>query len=107
VNGVVKEQKQPVAHGCVELQVPPQAKPLVSVCNWRAETVPAHRTAAAIAARIVFLVVLLMILSLFPVTDQIPDTGAIFSYFTTDAPGMGCAEQNGVPVSMGKMQRQP
>src|SRR5882672_11952405 len=29
------------------------------------------------------------------------------SYFTTDAPGMGCDEQNGLPVSMGKMQRQP
>ena len=50
VNGVVKEQKQPEAHGCVELQVPPQAKPLESVCNWRAETVPAHRTATAMTA---------------------------------------------------------
>jgi hypothetical protein len=29
------------------------------------------------------------------------------AYFTTDAPGMGCDEQNGLPVSMGKMQRQP
>jgi hypothetical protein len=32
---------------------------------------------------------------------------AAFSYFNTDAPGMGCDEQNGLPVSMGKMQRQP
>jgi len=30
-----------------------------------------------------------------------------FSYLITDAPGMGCDEQNGVPVSMGKMHRQP
>src|SRR5215471_13336471 len=30
-----------------------------------------------------------------------------FSYFNTDVPGMGCDEQNGLPVSMGKMQRQP
>ncbi|HET9165506.1 MAG TPA: hypothetical protein VFP11_05885 [Candidatus Angelobacter sp.] len=50
VNGVVKEQKQPEAQGRVELQVPPQAKPLESVCNWRAETVPAHRTATAMTA---------------------------------------------------------
>jgi hypothetical protein len=32
---------------------------------------------------------------------------AAFSYLTTDAPGIGCDEQNGVPVSMGKMQRHP
>jgi hypothetical protein len=32
---------------------------------------------------------------------------AVFSYFTRDAPGMGCDEQNGVPDSMGKMQRHP
>lgn len=30
-----------------------------------------------------------------------------FRYFSTDVPGMGCDEQNGLPVSMGKMQRQP
>ena len=29
------------------------------------------------------------------------------SYFKTVAPGMGCDEQNGLPVSMGNMQRQP
>jgi hypothetical protein len=28
-------------------------------------------------------------------------------YLITDAPGMGCDEQDGVPVSMGKMQGQP
>jgi hypothetical protein len=30
-----------------------------------------------------------------------------FRYFSTVAPGMGCDEQNGLPVSMGTMQRQP
>jgi hypothetical protein len=30
-----------------------------------------------------------------------------FRYFSTVAPGMGCDEQNGLPVSMGNMQRQP
>jgi hypothetical protein len=33
--------------------------------------------------------------------------GTVSSYFTSDAPGMGCDEQNGLPVSMGKMQRHP
>jgi hypothetical protein len=28
-------------------------------------------------------------------------------YFARDAPGIGCDEQNGLPDSMGKMQRQP
>jgi hypothetical protein len=28
-------------------------------------------------------------------------------YLITVAPGMGCDEQNGLPVSMGNMQRQP
>jgi len=32
---------------------------------------------------------------------------AASSYFKADAPGMGCDEQNGLPVSMGNMQRQP
>jgi hypothetical protein len=32
---------------------------------------------------------------------------AWFSYLITDVPGIGCDEQNGVPDSMGKMQRQP
>jgi len=46
VCGVEKEQKQPaVAQGCVKLQVPPQVRdPLTPLRNWRAETVPAHRT---------------------------------------------------------------
>jgi hypothetical protein len=32
---------------------------------------------------------------------------AAFSYFDRNVPGMGCDEQNGLPDSMGKMQRQP
>lgn len=42
---------QPLEQGCVLLQLPLQAaKPLVSVRNWRAETVPAQRTAVTIVA---------------------------------------------------------
>ena len=33
--------------------------------------------------------------------------GTAGRYLITVAPGMGCAEQNGLPVSMGNMQRQP
>jgi hypothetical protein len=45
VNGVVKEQTQPLAHGWVALQEPPQVvEPLAPLCNCRAETVPAQRT---------------------------------------------------------------
>jgi len=41
---------QPVAHGCTLLQLPLHAaKPLLSVRNWRADTVPAHSTAVTIA----------------------------------------------------------
>jgi hypothetical protein len=58
---VVKEQKQPLAQGWVALQEPPQVNPLVPLRNWRAETVPAHRTAAAIPARMMFLIVLPMV----------------------------------------------
>ena len=51
VNGVVKEQTQPlVAQGCVALQVPPQVNPLTPLRNCRADTVPAQRTATAITA---------------------------------------------------------
>src|ERR1700704_1994734 len=53
----------------VALHVLPQ-KPGAPVFNCRAETVPAHRTAAAIAARIVLLIVLLMILFSISVTDK-------------------------------------
>jgi hypothetical protein len=58
-------QMQGPLHGLVALHVPTQAgNKLADICNCRAETVPAQRTAIAIAARNVFLIVLLMILSL-------------------------------------------
>jgi hypothetical protein len=58
VVGVVNEQKQLVAQGRVALQVPPHvAELLASLRNWRAETVPAHSTAAAIVAKNALLIV--------------------------------------------------
>jgi hypothetical protein len=40
-----KMQRQPVRQGLLTPQLPPQvAEPLASLCNCRAETVPAHRT---------------------------------------------------------------
>jgi len=58
VNGVVKEQKQPVAQGRVALHVPPQVvEPGAPFRNCRAETVPAQSTAVTIAASNVFLTV--------------------------------------------------
>jgi hypothetical protein len=62
VNGVVKEQKQPLAQGRVALQVPPQVvEPWESFRNCRAETVPAERTAVIMAIRNVFLMILFVI----------------------------------------------
>jgi hypothetical protein len=55
-------------HGLVALHVPTQAgNKLAGVRSCRAETVPAQRTAAAIAASSVFLIVLLIIHSPFSV----------------------------------------
>jgi hypothetical protein len=51
-----KAQMQPVLHGWVESQPPPQAKPLASLRNCRAESVPAQSTAAIIAASNIFLI---------------------------------------------------
>jgi len=58
---VVKEQTQPaVAQGRVKLQVPPQVRePLMPLRNWRAETVPAHRTDITMVANS-------MLLTIFP-----------------------------------------
>jgi hypothetical protein len=64
VVGVVKEQTHlelVEIQGRVALQVPPQVDPWTPFRSCRAETVPTHRTAMAIAARNVFLIVLLMI----------------------------------------------
>ncbi len=59
-------QMQAPLQGLVALQVPLHAgSRLAGVRNCRAETDPAHRTAIAIAARNVFLIVLLMIHSPF------------------------------------------
>ena len=58
---MVKEQKQLLGQGWVALHVPLQAKPLGALRNCRAETVPAHRTAMAMAASEKFWIVFLMI----------------------------------------------
>lgn len=56
---------QPLEQGCVLLQAPRQAaKPLLSVRNWRAETVPAQRTAITNVVSNVVLMNFLFILSL-------------------------------------------
>ncbi|MCU1253735.1 MAG: hypothetical protein JWM83_34 [Candidatus Angelobacter sp.] len=56
---------QPVEQGCVLLQLPLQAaKPFASDRSWRAETVPAQRTAVTKVPSNVFLMNFLLILSL-------------------------------------------
>jgi hypothetical protein len=108
VNGVVKEQTQPaVAQGRVRLQVPPQVVVLLALLlNCRAETVPAQRTTATIVdSNVVFISFLLMLVFLSYSKSKTGPSGPIC--FSTAAPGIGCDEQNGVPVSIGKMQRQP
>jgi hypothetical protein len=60
-----KAQMQPVEQGCVLLQAPLQAaKPFASDRSWRAETVPAQRTAVTKVPSNVFLMNFLLILSL-------------------------------------------
>jgi hypothetical protein len=59
-----KAQMQPVKQGLTLLQLPLQAaKPLLSVLSWRADTVPAHRTAVTIAARNVDLTIFLLMIA--------------------------------------------
>lgn len=65
---MVKEQTQPVAQSAVALHLPPQVAPFVWLSNWRAEMVPAHRTAATMVANSVFLEIFLNI-SLYPFLD--------------------------------------
>jgi hypothetical protein len=61
-----KAQMQPVAQGCTLLQLPLQAaNPLLSVRNWRAETVPAQRTAVTVAASNVDLIIFLLMIAPF------------------------------------------
>jgi hypothetical protein len=62
VNGVVNEQKQPLAQGRVALHVPPHVvTPWTPFRNCRAETVPAQRTAVTMAASNVVLMVFFFI----------------------------------------------
>jgi hypothetical protein len=70
VVGVVKEQKQLLGQGWMALQVPLQAKPLGSLRNCRAETVPALKTAMTMVPNKKFCVVFLMIDSPFPLQDR-------------------------------------
>lgn len=64
VNGVVNEQKQPLAQGLVALHVPPHVVlPWVWTRNCRAETVPAQRTAVSMAASNVVLMVFFILRS--------------------------------------------
>ena len=65
VVGVVKEQKQLLEQGWVALQVPLQAKPLGSLRNCRAETVPAKRTAMIMVANNVDLIIFLPMIAPF------------------------------------------
>jgi hypothetical protein len=56
-----KMQRQPLAQGLLMPQLPPQvAKPLSPERSWRAETVPAQRTAVIIAASNVVLIFFVM-----------------------------------------------
>lgn len=69
---------QPVEQGCTLLQLPLQAaKLLPSVLNWRAETVPAHRTAVTIAARNVDLTIFLLMIA--PYTMTTLDNAGLYS----------------------------
>src|SRR5215831_17583778 len=52
-------QRQGPLQGLVALQLPLHVPILALVCNCRAETVPAHKTAAVIAARNVFWMIFL------------------------------------------------
>ena len=100
-------QMQGPLQGLVALHVPVQVgSRLGFFCNCRAETVPAQKTAIMMVANERFWMVFLMICPSFQLQE--PDEGPVASsYFKTDAPGMGCDEQNGLPVSMGTIQRQP
>jgi hypothetical protein len=53
---------QPLAHCVEEVQLPRQAKPVALLRSCRAETVPALRTAAIIAASKIFLIAFLFMI---------------------------------------------
>ncbi len=79
-------QRQGPLQWTVVLHVPLQTgSRLAGVCNCRAETVPAQRTAAAIAASNVFLIVLLIIHSPFSVRLMRAFAGCYFPEGATPA----------------------
>ena len=102
VVGVVKEQKQLLGQGWMALQVPLQAKPLGSLRNCRAETVPALKTAMTMAPNKKFCVVFLMIDSPFHTKSAAP-----VRYFARDWAPVGCDKQVPVVASRAKAQTQP
>jgi hypothetical protein len=57
-----KAQMQPLLQGLFAPQLPPQAKPLASLRNCRAESVPAPATAVSIAASNRFLMTFLFMI---------------------------------------------
>jgi hypothetical protein len=71
-----KAQMQPLAHCVEDVQLPRQAaKPLASVRNWRAETVPAQRTAVTIIARNVDLIIFLGMIAPFKLQGRVTALG--------------------------------
>jgi hypothetical protein len=101
---------QPLEQGCVLLQLPLQAaKPLASVRNWRAETVPTQRTAVTIVASNVDLITFLLMIHS-PLRDKassvIPPAGLTCCYFPEGATPPGRTVQNAVNGVV-KEQKQP
>jgi hypothetical protein len=83
--------------------VPVQAgNSLGFVCSCRAETLPAHKTAAIEIASDAFLMA-----SMFMIISFLIGNRSLSPYFNTVAPGMGCDEQNVLPVSIRTTQMQP
>jgi hypothetical protein len=97
---------QPVAQGCTLLQLPLQAaKPLLSVRNWRAETVPAHSTAVTIAVRNVDLSIFLRMIAPSSNGDagQCPGTHSIGFFGGLTGPG-SLTHAPDVPLKIWQMQ---
>jgi hypothetical protein len=74
-----KAQMQPLEHCCPLVHAPLQAAiPLVLARNWRAETVPAQRTAVTIAASNVDLIIFLpMIIPFKRQITMLDDAGSL------------------------------
>lgn len=67
-----KAQMQPLLHGWLALQLPPQAKPWASLRNCRAESDPALRTAMTRVEKSIVLTVLCMPCSFLTTLDYFP-----------------------------------